>query len=533
MNIIIRVDASEKIGTGHVMRCLALAEELHRQGCRVHFICRAPPGLLGGMITGKGFSLSLLPAPEQQKNAEIENENYEAWLGLSQHDDAEQTIDALSPETPGWLIVDHYSLDARWEKKLRPHVGKIMVIDDLANRKHDCDLFLDQNFSSESKARYADLLPEHCRELLGPRYALLQAEYAQYHKSMIGRTGEIRRVLVFMGGSDSANITGMVLAALSTSELQHLAVDVVVGTNNPHRDKIIKLVEHRPNTNLHDFRPHLADLMSKADLAIGGGGMTTWERMCLGLPSLVICVAKNQEPACQALYKAGLINYLGFWTEINSAVLAEKLRVLLKSEEILRSQSLACQSLVDGLGAKRVAEVLHPCSRNDLRLRPAQKEDVFIYYDWVNDPMVRKNSFHPTSIPLDTHLDWFEKGLADLDTYMYVLEARGLPVGQVRFEFTGEEAEIHLSLDDLARGRGWGTCLVYLGITTLNNTKPSVINARVKDGNETSLGIFMRLGFEEQSSQQKNVRLFRLQSTKLGNPRNKGVKKQVKNDHCQ
>jgi len=537
MKIFFRTDASNKIGSGHVMRCLALAEELHKQGCRVHFICRAHPGHLGGMITEKGFSLSLLPSPEQQKNAEMGNDDYAAWLGVSQDEDAEQTIDALGSKHWDWLIVDHYSLDVHWEKKIRSHVTRIMAIDDLANRKHDCDLLLDQNYflkevfnhkstkGTEKEAQeqhagpgcsqYIGLVPEDCRLLLGPRYALLRPEYAQYRRTMNQRTGEIKQVLVFMGGSDNADITGTALEALSVPELAHVQVDVVVGANNPHKDKIAQQAEERSSTYPYGPRPHLADLMSRAGLAIGGGGVTTWERMCLGLPSIVICVAENQRPACEALYQAGLIHYLGFWKDVTAATLAENIIDICENQEILRFQAKACQAMVDGLGAKRVAEVLLPSSKSDLYLRPALEDDALIYYDWVNDPVVRENAFDSEPISLNTHLDWFEKRLADADTYMFVLMARDLPVGQVRFELQGDEAIIDYSLDGIVRGRGWGAELVRLGARTLYNIRPADIQGQVKPENQVSSAVFMYLGFEEQPLQ-RGVRTFRLPSSRIG-----------------
>ncbi|MCF8038376.1 MAG: UDP-2,4-diacetamido-2,4,6-trideoxy-beta-L-altropyranose hydrolase [Desulfohalobiaceae bacterium] len=536
MLIAIRVDSSLHIGTGHVMRCLTLSEALRERGCQVQFICRAHPGHMGDMITKQGFQVSLLPESEQPMNTEPDQEDYAAWLGVSQKEDAQQTIDALDSERPDWLIVDHYGLDIQWENALRPHLSKFMAIDDLANRQHDCDLLLDQNFSLEEifnqkgtmdtkeeaqrqdlaqgHSRYEDLVPKGCRLLLGPRHALLRPEYSQYRRTMNERTGEIKHVLVFMGGSDSADITGMALEALSVQELAHLEVDVVVGTNNPHKHKIANQVENLPNIHLHASRPHLADLMSRTDLAIGGGGVTTWERMCLGLSSIVICLAENQGPACEALSKAALIHYLGFWKDVAAADLTEKIIDLLQNQELLRFQAKACQTMVDGLGAKRVAEVLHPSEKKDLYLRPAREEDVLIYYDWVNDPVVRQNAFNSEPISLNTHLEWFEKRLVDPETSMFVLMAKDLPVGQIRFELQGDEAAIGYSLDRIVRGRGWGAELVRLGARMISNLCPAVIQCQVKPENQASSAVFMRLGFKELPSQ--GVRTFRLPCYRIG-----------------
>jgi spore coat polysaccharide biosynthesis predicted glycosyltransferase SpsG len=378
MKIIIRVDASSTIGTGHVMRCLTLAEEIRSRECQVSFICRAHPGHMADMIARQGFQVSLLPEPAHAFQASADQKDYAAWLGVPQEDDAKQTIDALGFETPDWLIVDHYGLDCTWEKELRPYARNIMVIDDLANRLHDCDLLLNQNFSLEEicngktnkdskegsqgqglvpgNSRYTGLVPDNCRLLLGPRYALLHPDYSQYRQTMKPRTGQIKRVLVFMGGSDNANLTGMALEALSEQALAHLEADVVIGANNPLKDKIVKQVENRANTHLHTSRPHLADLMAEADLAVGAGGVTTWERMCLGLPSIVVSLAENQKSACEGLSKVDLIHYLGFWSDVTASDIANKVISLVNDHYNLCSQTIFSNQLVDGLGVKRIGK---------------------------------------------------------------------------------------------------------------------------------------------------------------------------------
>lgn len=355
MNIAIRADASEKIGTGHVMRCLTLAEELHRQGCRVHFICRAHPGQLGSMITKKGFSLTLLPSPEREKKAEMENEDYEVWLGVSQNEDAEQSTEALVSETLDWLIVDHYSLDARWEKKLRPHVSKIMAIDDLANRKHDCDLFLDQNYFRDPVSRYEGLLPEHCQPLLGPKYALLRHEFHQARKFTRMRGNGIARVLVYFGGNDTGNLTGIVLEAMDCPELRYLLADAVVGPNNPNLEQLKGMALRRPGTRLHTQPEGFAELMLRADICVGAGGTTTWERLCLNLPSLVITVAENQEAFTSELNKAGYINWIGRSQKMNKEIIREALLDMISA---LHSNYALFPEIVDGKGVNRVADII-------------------------------------------------------------------------------------------------------------------------------------------------------------------------------
>jgi UDP-2,4-diacetamido-2,4,6-trideoxy-beta-L-altropyranose hydrolase len=369
MNVVIRVDASRRIGLGHLARCRTLAAALRDAGARVRFICRQHPGHQIDALRAEGYRVSALPAPPQRHAADGD---YAAWLGVSQDQDAAETIAALTPESPpeamtergvdifsaDWLIVDHYGLDSEWARLLRAHARKIMVVDDLADRPHDCDLLLDQNFSMGAAPRYGDLLPPSAQTLLGPRYALLRPEYGQTRSGLRGRDGHLRRVLVFFGGTDPENLTGSVLEALSDPTLAHLGVDIIVGANNPNAHELTAQAAKRPGTKLHLPRPHLADLMAAADLAIGAGGATTWERCCLGLPSVVVSIAENQRPACEALAAAGVIDYLGHHDQASVDMIRVALRRISQHSADLTNLSRAGLDLVDGRGVERVTHVM-------------------------------------------------------------------------------------------------------------------------------------------------------------------------------
>jgi UDP-2,4-diacetamido-2,4,6-trideoxy-beta-L-altropyranose hydrolase len=508
MNILFRVDASIAIGTGHVMRCRTLASTLKKHGADIQFIIRALPGHLEGMLTHDGFSVTLLPPPSP---AGIEGNDYAAWLGVSQQEDAEQTIHLLKNQKFDWLIVDHYGLDRVWETHLRPYARKLMVIDDLANRPHECDVLLDQNYAVDGDDRYRTWVPERCELLQGPRYALLRPEYAQYRKTMAPRTGDIKRLFVFIGGADNANITGKVLAALSAAALIHLEADVVIGSSFIHKDEVTRQASARPNIHIHGPRPHLADLMAKADLAVGAGGGTTWERLCMGLPSLVMSIAENQVPACEALACSGLIRYLGDAHKLDATAIESALLEALAVPDQLHALANGNQALlVDGRGADRVAEALTPTPATSLTLRPTNAHDALTYFSWVNDPAVRASAIHSEPIDMASHLKWFDRRLSDENTHLYVLEAGDLPVGQVRFERQGTEAAIDYSLDALVRGRGWSTQLLKLGIETLNTSQLIVVNAYVKSKNIASVATLVHLGFVEQLAYGDGNRHFKL-----------------------
>ncbi|SFC96257.1 UDP-2,4-diacetamido-2,4,6-trideoxy-beta-L-altropyranose hydrolase [Thiohalospira halophila DSM 15071] len=356
MKVAIRVDASATIGTGHLVRCRTLANALQARGASVQFIGRAHAGHGLDGLQEEGFTAAALPAPNKAAAAAA-SEDYAHWLGVSQEQDAKETIAALEG-SPDWLVVDHYGLDAEWEKRLRPHTGQILAIDDLANRAHDCDALVDQNYSPTAGNRYTDLVPPDTTQLLGPTYALLRPEYAEERQKRRPHGGVMERIFVFFGGTDPDNLTGRALSALSDPVFTDVAVDVVVGPNNPHREELEAQAGARPGITLHPPRPHLADLMAAADLAIGAGGTTTWERFCVGLPALVVSIADNQRPACEALAADDLIAYLGHHDQVTAAGLREAVQALRGNPEHLRQLAEAGRRTVDGAGTQRVVDHL-------------------------------------------------------------------------------------------------------------------------------------------------------------------------------
>ena len=236
MKIAFRVDASSQIGTGHFMRCLTLADALKQRDAQIRFISRHLPEHLRDMLAAK--ALQFMPLNSSSIESISDDLAQSHWLGTSQHVDAQDTIQALSDQTWDWLVVDHYALDARWESVLRQTAKKTLVIDDIADRQHDCDVLLDQNFYADMQTRYTGKVPEHCQLLLGPRYALLREEFRQLREQITPRTGPVKRVLVFFGGVDADNYTARAIKALANIGSHDLKVDVVLGAQHPHREQI-------------------------------------------------------------------------------------------------------------------------------------------------------------------------------------------------------------------------------------------------------------------------------------------------------
>ena len=511
MKIAIRVDSSQAIGSGHLVRCRTLAESLRSRGAEVQFICRQHSGNLIEWLSQVAFPVTVLPMPDRAASF---TEDYATWLGVPPMVDAAETIEALAGDRPDWLIVDHYGIDRVWEQQLRPCVGRILAIDDLANRAHDCDVLLDQNVNIGGEERYRHLVPSDCRQLIGPRYALLRPEYRAYRQTLPTRPGQVNRVLVFFGSTDPQNMTGKVLEALDMPEFSGLEIDVVVGATSPYRAMSEAQSAQRSQIHLHYSRPHLADLMAQADLAIGSGGTVSWERCCLKLPTLVVSVAANQVSACEALEALGAIVYLGAAANVGVEELRRAIGPLRDQPATLESITVNAGFQVDGLGSQRVAELLKPTPIEALRLRLAQEEDTSLFYDWVNESEVRRQSLQSQLISWDTHQLWFQRKLSDPACYIGVLEAQGLPVGQIRFDLEGDEAVIDYLLDVLVRGRSWATHLIRLGVSLLDKIYPTYIRADVKAGNPASRAVFLRLGFCEDSPLQPQglaaIQVFRL-----------------------
>ncbi len=306
MNIIIRTDASNMIGTGHVMRCLTLAEKLTQNyQAKITFICRDLPGNLSEVIKFKGFGFKLLafsPENKGQYSKTPPNDDYDKWLGVRLEDDAKETLENVLEfnEKIDLLIIDHYALDIKWEKVLRSKVEKIMVIDDLANRKHDCDIILDHNFYLNFESRYDKLVPQSCKKLLGSKHALINSKLKQVkeNRSRAGKGNKLNKVetvLVFLGGADPKNFTALALEqALNSEQLKDCIFNVVLGKNNPHKLALKQKYAKYDNVVFHVQPSYYYGLLARADLAIGAGGVSQLERCYVQLPSIVIPAADNQ-----------------------------------------------------------------------------------------------------------------------------------------------------------------------------------------------------------------------------------------------
>lgn len=362
MRVAFRVDAAPHIGSGHLMRCLTLADALKTCGCEAHFLGRPLPAALRALVESKRHYWHDVVAANAGP-AEVGPPAHAMWLGTTQVDDAAAAAATLATLHPDWLVVDHYALDQCWERQARPLVGRILVIDDLADRPHDADLLLDQNLQS-GPARYAGLLPAHCRSLLGPRYALLRPEFARLRAAAGRQAGHgLRRLLAFAGGYDSTDLLPRVVQAWrSLPDQRRPRLDIVVGQDSPNMSRLRELESACTGLTLHVQTTEMAALIAAADLMVTAGGSVNWERCCLGVPALICETAANQHEIVRELARARTAIALDPSETLDEASLAGLLGQLATRPSFLRRLGERASRLVDGRGAQRIAEhLLQPC----------------------------------------------------------------------------------------------------------------------------------------------------------------------------
>lgn len=346
-----RVDANRYIGTGHVMRTLTLANELRERGAECTFICRTMDSNLFQHIRMSGFQIVELP---YDTDFAPRHDPVKDPFAINWHCDLESMREITYNAQYDWVVVDHYGLDARWESAIRSQCRRVMAIDDLANRAHDCDVLLDQTFG-RSASDYAGLLPQGSASLCGSEYAMLRRDFSLCREESLRRrkAEPFRRILISMGGADNDNHTLSVLFALKHIPLpEELEVNVVLGQLAPHRGSVSAAAADMPwKTNVLFAVEDMASLMSKSDLAVGAAGSTAWERCCLGLPTIMIVTAENQRLIADNLAFAGAARVLSHVGLLET--LPAEVAFLMQTETRLRMARRASQ-LVDGNGLNRV-----------------------------------------------------------------------------------------------------------------------------------------------------------------------------------
>lgn len=491
MRVAFRTDASVDIGSGHVMRCMTLAEKLRQKGAEVVFICRQLPGHGIDLIREHGFTVAVLPSPSVQQDS-VEQARH--WLSVPWQQDAEQTHQLLAEVGYcDWLIVDHYGIDAAWEEYQKDVVSRIMVIDDLADRPHSCDLLLDQNPYTDMESRYSKRLPVGCQQLLGLRYVLLRDEFIQQRENLKVCDDPVRNILVFFGGVDAPNMTQMVVTAIADLKITGIGVNVVIGSANPHKDKLEVLCQSLPDVRLHVQAANMAEMMANADLCIGAGGTATWERCCLGLPSLAWPIADNQKKLLHDAAAMGLV-YVPDFDRPSVNDISLHLQALMKNTLLRMYIAGRCVDAVDCQGANRVVSRL---MNVDITLRLATMDDMQKVYDWRNHINIRKHSRNNTKIDFQQHQHWFRDVLDNQDRLLLVGSVDARDIAVLRYDIDGDKAEISVFLSPDEMGKGYGKALLAAGENYILANRPDVkaVVAEVMLENTVSQKLFESSGY--------------------------------------
>ena len=474
--LLIRADASIPIGTGHVMRCLALAQAWQdASGTAAFAMCETTAAIAGKLGAESCECISLTAA-------------------AGSFGDSEETIACARRLQSTWVVVDGYQFGAAFQKSLKAAGLKVLFLDDYGHATdYSADVVLNQNVSA-SEALYSNR-EAGTRILLGPQYALLRREFTKWRNWRREVSPECRKLLVMMGGSDPESLTVRVIDALKTASLRNLETTIVVGGSNPNFEKLDQAAREQDRSIrvLKDVS-NTAELMAAADIAVSAAGSTCWELCMMGLPALLIDVAGNQTQVAEELARRGSAIHVGD-RSVTAKQLSEGLVSLAGPEALRRSLSEKSRELVDGKGAARIVTVLRGDER--LRLRHANPDDRRMLWEWANDADVRAASFSTAAIPWDAHVQWFSNKLEDKTSLIFVAEdEHGTPIGQIRFNMNGREAEVNISLAKEQRGRGFAVPAIEAAVRALfAEAGCDVVHAFVKPENIASTKAFQKAGF--------------------------------------
>lgn len=464
------------MGIGHAARCAALAAALKTVGCDVRFVVRDL-----GLAYPLADPLVRLPAPVGDVPAD--DVPHASWAGVGWQADADETIAALTDDAPDWVVVDHYAFDARWHAAVRASLDcRLVVIDDLADRNLDADILIDHNFATDHRTKYAGRVNADTRILGGPRFALIGTAYAEAARYAWREC--VESIGVFMGGVDAGGHSAGVLDAIDAAGFSG-AVEIATTSANPHLDTLRARAGQRPKTTLAVDLPDLASFFARHDVQVGAGGGATWERCCIGAPTIAVVVADNQRASIPALATTGVI------VAATPETLTATIGTLVADGGKRHALGEAGRRLVDGRGAVRAAGAL---AARSLFLRPATPDDARRAFDWRNDPATRTVSRNAAALDWDAHAAWFDQALADPTRQLFVGYVGDVPVGFIRLDKSdGHDVEVSLYLDPALHGLG-------LGGPLLRAVEPHVpdgaaILAEVLGGNETSARLFAANGY--------------------------------------
>lgn len=497
MNVFLRADSSLSIGSGHIIRCLNLAKALKKAGAQCFFISKDHRGNIVEKINQEGFPVKVISVHEK---TDIYIRDEKSWLNGSQTDDAEQFV-ALVAENcthPDIIIVDHYSLDREWEAIVKASFSsaQLVVIDDLCNRSHHCDLLIDQTYL-RSAEEYAILNENNGKILAGTKYALLDPRFSQLRNKSIAHKASItlpKKLMLTMGGVDAHNVTGKMLMLLEMTSFDNLEkITIILGSACPHCTEIITLADKsKYNVEVLINVSNMAEIMSEHDFAIGALGGTTWERCVMGLPAINVAIADNQNTIAKNLAKAGAIVLDA--DKLNYSEISYALNYLIT---YYHEQQILAMGICDGQGLNRNIQqmILMPAKDGcNVTLRKATPDDIDFVYRLQCEPKTRQFARNPNVPVYDRHVEWMQQKLEEDDSYFYIIEHRE-SCGVIRLERVEHHCakyEISIFLTTAYYGKGIASAAIKRTLMLHNDI---TILATVLTGNDASHRLFERLGF--------------------------------------
>ena len=499
LKIAFRMDASLDIGTGHFFRCLTLADALAHAGATCNFLCRNLSKKLEFLIIEAGHSFYKLP-----KLAITEDDGsteYSQWLGTTQEKDAKDCLQVLAELNPDWLVVDHYAIGATWEAIVRLTAKNIMVIDDLANRSHNCDLLLDQT-PGRALSSYDHLVPTNCQRIIGPRYALLKPEFRLRRNASLNRRkqAQLKQILVFLGGVDRDNMTSKVLDGLAMAALPvDSEITVVLGPTAPWKNSIKALIEKMPvPTKLLVGVKDMADLMLDADLAIGAAGSSSLERCCLGLPSLMVVVADNQTSIARELERSNAVKLLSTDpTELNNLICNFFQSKVLTYE--LEKMSAASANILNGDGVQSVLAKMTESSF--YRVRVASEGDAERVFEWRYSSISGEKYYLRNKSPnYNDHLSWFQSALKEDSRTLLIVMIGNIPIAHVRLDVVLDnpyKERVSICVSPEIKKQGQSAEILYVALKQVNRFMEKEFIADVHRDHIASKRLFLSLGFKK------------------------------------
>jgi UDP-2,4-diacetamido-2,4,6-trideoxy-beta-L-altropyranose hydrolase len=474
--LLIRADAGVAIGTGHVMRCLALAQAWQDAGGRAVFaMAEWTPAVL-----------------ERLRRENIQVTQFEVSSLVS---DAQQVMAFAEHHAASWVVVDGYRFDEDYHRTLKVAGLKVLLMDDLGRLSHYwADVVLNQNVHAEETS-YRNR-ETYTRLLLGARYALLRREFTAQPVWQREIPDVARRVLVTMGGSDPDNATLRIVQAVRELAAEDIEVRVIVGGSNPHMESLERAVQSdRDRVQLLRDVTDMPQSMMWADLAVANAGTISWELCFFGLPAIVVDLAENQRLVAQGLDVRGAAVHVRSLIGLSAVEIAQHISLLLKNRAARTKLSEHARKLVDGKGTARTVLVL---KSYEISLRRALEDDRELSWRWANDPDVRSASFSTSQISWHEHNAWFDNKLRDKNANLFIaLDREGEPIGQIRLDRVRDgEAEVDISVASERRGQGYSALLIsrasQIAFSEIGLTR---LHALLKPQNQASSRAFARADF--------------------------------------